>query len=132
MALVLVSMTTGNHMARGANHSQNWGGSRRGAGRPRGSLGKINQIALDLVSEADEHPLQILLKIASHRDTPINVRAQACASILPYCMSRLSSSEITVTSPTEGLTYEQMIRRRDELDGQLLEFEPAIEGEVAD
>jgi len=119
-------------MSRQPHHSNNYGGSRVGAGRPRGSVGKINQIALDLVSQADEHPLKTLLKIAHHNVTPITVRAQACASILLYCMSRLSSAEISVTSPADGLTYEQMILRRDELDGQLLEFEPPIEGELAD
>jgi hypothetical protein len=118
-------------MPRLPHHSPGWGGKREGAGRPPGSISKMTQLALDMVGDADEHPLQVLLRIMSDKETPLNIQAQAAASCLPFCLSRLSLAEISVSKPTDNMSVKELESYLVELGQQVLEHSPkVIEGEV--
>jgi hypothetical protein len=120
-------------MPRQPHHSANYGGSRPGAGRPRGSLSKQTQVAFDLIAGATTHPLEVLLQIANSADVPVNVRAQAASSCLPYCVSRLGAAEAESPDPTDEMdmgeleAHVAMLNRRvaecspDVIDAELIE-----------
>ena len=120
-------------MPRQPHHSSNYGGARPGAGRPPGRLGKMTQLAVDLVAGATTHPLEVLLQIANSNEVPVNVRAQAAAHCLPYCVSRLASADADTPDPTDDMNVDEleahvaMLSRRvqecspEVLDGELIE-----------
>ena len=118
-------------MPRGANHSANWGGARPGAGRPKGSLSRMTQYAINMVEGANEHPLEVLLRIANDRDIPPNIQAQAAAHCLPYCVSRLAAAEPDAGKPTDHMSMDELESHVELLQKKVQEANPdVIDAEV--
>jgi hypothetical protein len=121
-------------MARGPNHSKNWGGKRKGAGSPHGRTktgpNRMTAVAIDMASKSRIHPLQFLLDVIDNDEVELRDRLNASAAALPYCLSK-KATELIVTNDFDG-------KSRGDLEGRLLAIrqerlalEPAvIEGEL--
>ena len=120
-------------MPREAHHSKNWGGKREGAGRPMNSANRLTQQALEIVAESKEHPLKFLLGVMADTKQTMKLRTDAAQSVLPYCLSRLNSTEINVTGTIEQLSDEEIQTRLIAASLHLQEYLPKlklIEGEA--
>jgi hypothetical protein len=98
-------------MSRKPHHSKNWGGARPNSGPKKGSVRKLAQQAIDIVALSDQHPLEYIMEVMNDEDNPVKLRLEAAQSAAPYCMSRLTSTEINITRDTDGLTEEQLLQR---------------------
>jgi hypothetical protein len=118
-------------MARGPQHSSNWGGRREGAGgkKPNGP-NRMTAKAIQMAEESDMHPYVFLLSVIADPNSSMKDKLFASAACLPYCLSK-QATQLIVTNDFEG-------KSRSELEGRLLSvrqerlaLEPAvIEGEV--
>ena len=118
-------------------HSPNWGGDRRGAGRP---LGLRDRLCVEAVKTAEQfklHPLNYLLELVGDTKQPTSVRLAAAGSALPYISPKLASTEVTVRNDTDDMTPEQLLER---IQGRLASIQqlrpdvvlPVIEGQVVE
>ena len=111
-------------MARLAHHSRNYGGARPNSGPKKGSVHRMTERALEIVAESDIHPLEYLLSVMTDESQPTKLRTDAATSCLPYCLSRLSSTEISITNEMDNLSDDEIKLRLEAVSSQLLEFIP--------
>jgi hypothetical protein len=91
----------------------------------------MTQVAIDLIGEAAEHPLSVLLRIMHSPEAPLNVQAQAAASVLPYCMNRLGPTNGSGDSQDENKSVDELEAELTALGQQVIDNTPrAIEGEA--
>ena len=118
-------------MARGPQHSSNWGGARKNSGgsKPHGP-NKMTAKAIQMAEDADVHPYVYLLTVVADKKAAAKDRLNASIAALPYCLSR-RASELIVHNDMEGKSME-------ELEGRLLSVQQerlqltgdVIEGEL--
>ena len=70
------------------------GGSRPGAGRPKGGANKINDEARKAALEGGISPLEYLLSVLRDEDEQRNVRIDAAKAAAPYIHARLSNVDM--------------------------------------
>lgn len=121
-------------MARGPNHSSNWGGKRKGAGNPHGrQKGAVNRMtakAVEMAEAARVHPFTFLLSVISDEEASLRDRLNASAAALPYCLSK-KATELVVTNNFEGLPRDELEARLLSVRQERLELSPSvIEGEL--
>jgi hypothetical protein len=109
-------------MARKAHHSPNWGGKREGSGRKLGGKNRMTQKALEMVAESDLHPLQYLLSVVSDTEAPRKDRLNAAQAVLPYCLTRLATTEINVSHSLSEETEEALVNRLLNAQDQLIKL----------
>jgi hypothetical protein len=107
-------------MARKSHHSSNWGGKREGSGRKLGGRNRMTQKALDMVAESDIHPLQYLLSVVSDKEAPRKDRLNAAQAVLPYCLTRLATTEINVNHSLSEESEEALVNRLMAAQNQLI------------
>jgi len=91
----------------------------------------MTQIAIDLIGEAAEHPLSVLLRIMHSPEAPLNVQAQAASACLPYCMNRLGQLDGSVDSQDENKSVDELEAELVALGQEVIDNTPrAIEGEA--
>jgi hypothetical protein len=108
-------------------HSNNWGGSRPNSGRPKGSINKTTEQAISMAANARVHPYQFLLDCIDNPELSLKERANCAAAALPYCQSKLSYSEHTVTSKIEGLSHREKLLMAHATAARIFEHSPDIE-----
>lgn len=88
------------------------GGSRPGAGRPKGSRNKRTLLLEEGAKKATAGgttPLDYLLDIMRDEGQPFDLRFEAAKAAAPYCHPKLAATHVT---EGEGhLTHEQWVRR---------------------
>lgn len=103
-------------MARGPQHSKNWGGKRPGAGNPNGRTktgpNRMTVKAIEMAAQAKTHPFQFLLSVIEDETVSLKDRLFASAAALPYCLSK-RATELIVHNDMEG-------KSRSELESRLL------------
>jgi hypothetical protein len=114
-------------MPRGPQHSSNWGGPRPGGGRPKGSINRTTERAIAMAAEARVHPYQFLLDCIDNPELSLKERANCAAAALPYCQSKLTYSEHTVTSKIEGLSHQEKLMMAHATAARIIEHSPEIE-----
>ena len=98
-------------MPRQPHHSKNWGGARPNTGPKKGAHRNLAEKALDIVSKAEQHPLEYMLEVMANKENPAKLRLDAAQSAMPYVMTRLVSTEISVTRTTDGMSDDQLLQR---------------------
>jgi hypothetical protein len=121
-------------MARGPQHSANWGGRRKGAGnphgRPKGGINRMTGRAVDMAAQARIHPLQFLLNVIDDESASLRDRLNASAAALPYCLSK-KATELIVHNDLEHKTVPELEGRLASIHRELLEMgSPILEGEL--
>jgi len=84
----------------------------------------MTQQAIEIVAQSDIHPLQYLLTVMADENNSVKLRTDAATSCLPYCLSRLSSTEISITNEMDNLSDDEIKLRLEAISNQLLEFIP--------
>ena len=108
-------------------HSSNWGGSRAGSGRPKGSINRTTERAIEMADQANVHPYQFLLDCIDNPELSLKERANCAAAALPYCQSKLSYSEHNVTSKIEGLSHKEKLLMARATAARIIEHNPDID-----
>ena len=111
-------------MPRLPHHSSNYGGARPGSGQKKTSTHRLTELALDIVSKSKQHPLEYLLDVMADENNSTKLRADAAQACMPYCMSRLSTTEININRESDNLSDEEIRHRLEAIHHQLLESKP--------
>ena len=67
------------------------GGARIGAGRPKGSVNKSNELARLRAAESGELPLDFMLRLMRDPNTPDLIRIDMAKAAAPYLHARLQA-----------------------------------------
>ncbi len=102
----------------------NWGGARPGSGPKTGSRQRLSEVALDIIAKSKKHPLEYLMEVMNDESAEIKLRLDAAYTALPYCVPRLSSTEINVNRTTDGMSQEQLLQRYLATQSEILRFLP--------
>jgi hypothetical protein len=86
------------------------GGSRPGAGRPKGARDRLDREAAEAAALEGVMPKDFLLSIMRDEDKPLDVRMEAAKSAAPYYHAKLAAIEM---SGSLGLRHEDAL---DELE----------------
>jgi hypothetical protein len=117
-------------MARGPQHSKNWGGARPGSGSKRTGPNRMTLKAIEMAEEADVHPYVYLLSVVADKKAAAKDRLNAAAAALPYCLSK-QATQLIVTNDLEHKTVPELEGRLMSVRRELLEMgSPIIEGEL--
>ena len=70
--------------------SNNWGGKREGAGRPKGKMNNRTEELIDRISKkhSDWCPIEQLIEIARDKDASLELRAACCTRIAGHIYSK--------------------------------------------
>jgi hypothetical protein len=110
-------------MARGPEHSPNWGGYRAGGGRN----GNPNKYCKELVRRAfedGEHPFDILLQTARDPQEDKKVKMYAANACLPYCAQKLATIEPAVSEGLSSLSMVEKVALLQTMRDSILEMAP--------
>ena len=78
------------------------GGTRPGAGRPKGALNKRTKAIHEMMDRLKCDPFQVLAKMATDPDISPQLRQRAASDLLPYIAPRLASQQIEHSGSIEG------------------------------
>lgn len=82
------------------------GGSRPGAGRPKGARDRLDRKAAEAAALEGEMPREFLLRIARDPTQPLDLRMEAAKAVAPYYHAKLASIE---HSGSVGLRHEDAL-----------------------
>ena len=87
--------------------TQKRGGARPGAGRPKGSVAKIDKIAREQAAASGELPLSFMLRIMRDEEQPIERRMAMAVSAAPFCHAKYTAVAFT----NDQTKYDAMVRK---------------------
>jgi hypothetical protein len=85
------------------------GGSRPGAGRPKGSANKRTREIQARIEASGLSPLDYMLGVMSDQSADPAMRLDAAKAAAPYVHARLSATEITTSDPRDNADPEQVM-----------------------
>lgn len=109
-------------MPRLPHHSSNYGGARPGSGRPKGTVTRLTERALEMAEKSKIHPFEYLLSIVSNKHAPQKDRINAAQAALPYCLTRLSSAEVNVNHALSDESEQALVNRLLSAQNQLVQL----------
>ncbi|MCL4767750.1 MAG: hypothetical protein KJZ80_16100 [Hyphomicrobiaceae bacterium] len=111
--------------------TENHGGKREGAGRPRGSLNRRSLEAIQAVAEKypDWTPLQHMAAVANDETLDVEIRLDAAKSAAPYVHAKLKA---VVADPDSLIELEfRIARARLEAQAKTLDENPCLADRLA-
>jgi len=119
-------------MARGPQHSKNWGGRRAGTGGSKpGGINRMTAKAIEMAESAKIHPFQYLMSVVADTTAAPRDRLFASSAALPYCLSK-RATELIVHNELENKSNQDLRNRLENIHCELLELTPVLEGELAE
>ena len=120
-------------MARLPHHSKNWGGKRPNSGCRGNNTGpnRMTKKAIAMAESANIHPFDYLLTVVADKTAQQRDRLSAAQAALPYCLTRLSSTEVNIKHALSDESEDMLVNRLLSAQNQLVELGlSVIEGEV--
>jgi hypothetical protein len=82
----------------------------------------MTQKAIDMAEKAKIHPFEYLLSVVCDKSAAKKDRLNAAQAALPYCLTRLSSTEINVNTDLSEQSKEDIVNRLLSVNNQLAEL----------
>jgi len=91
-------------MANNQENQKSHGGQRKGAGRPKGALGRLSREAREAARATGEMPLDYMLRVMRDKDADPMMRLDAARAAAPFLHAKLAVQEVERT-PAGPVTY---------------------------
>lgn len=104
------------------------GGSRPGAGRPKGSVNRRTRELQERVEASGLSPLDYMLSVMADTSLDQAMRLDAAKSAAPYVHARLSSTEVTLPDPRDEGNADEVLAQITALVGRNPQLAQVLRG----